>query len=1205
MITNLGKTIKVTFHLSLMLFLLIAWSNAFGQLEISINQIDANNFPFIFLTTEVSESGNPVPDLTTANFSATEDGRPQTDYFDVTPPETGGGVRLVDFVFLIDNSGSMGPEIQAVKNNVNAFADLMAASGIDLRLGAVRFGQSAGGGMPFIFNNGNLTEDLGVFHSWINQMYASGSYEPGLLAIYQAATTFNFRPGSQRHFLLITDEDSDQGSLSQTVSTCLANNIVAHVAVDCGAGGSYEDYCRPGTSISGATGGLVFPVVGPYDEILDELGEVIANTYIVRYRTDNPNFDGLERTVVIEINAFSQTDTDVGYYTPGAGPQITRTQETIDLSSNPPVEGDPITIAADIVDNVPPGVVSAAVYYRTVGESGYSSVNMIHISGTLYNAEIPGGGVVHPGVQYYITATDGQLTSSDPSMEPGLNPYNIAVLPNYAPVITHTPIEMGEIGDDILVYAEVVDNTYDIATVTLYYRKTGTIIYDPITMANSSGDTYYGIIPGSDMTDDGIDYYIYAEDDLGVSSTHGPHSIIAPWYFLHLTDTHYGYYGAKENVRSLIDSIGSWDQKPKFLIVSGDILSWGFVSGLLPIEACLLADCIGNDYAVLKGDFNELNEDYGIRTYVSPGNHDYYTYPYAPISLLTYLIHFGVSNYYAEYNNLRLVSLDSGYDDFLSQPWFPPKGTGLSSSQINNLDDYLDGLDGNPNNESDDSNLRKVVMMHHPVINYHESATCWRLWPLPPWYSCDRWDAGVIHNNRNEMIDVCEQYDVDVVCCGHLHGDRVYNESMDWSDQDGYSLSQHPVSTLNNTLYLHSGPASHGHYRKFWVYPDNILVFNDKQIQNCIKVWKVPFAWEGKSSAIDIAALNLYDSFGNHVGRNELGELDFEIEGAGYHIIPLAETEELDPALWQIHEEELSLLFNGQDNYTYEIVSQHQGSIFLYIEKDIKEGGRINLFFDNLTVSENSIGKLYLTGTSLDYNIYMDDDGDGIVDREIQPTSTSSTDAPYRPLKPSGRSVISINNPFEYRASTDDPENDGVLYNFDWGEGTNSGWLGPFSSGDTCTESNTWMDVGSYEIRVRAKDVSDNLSDWSNVLTVAVGLETGCIFMPELWSASWADDSAGTIRVIFHNFPDGYANTDLTAESILLNGEVPLINGELPMRPSWPGVDGPVAVGAFDRRQAVLSLSDTFEPGDYTCVVHGDFGDGIMFVGESDIILEP
>ena len=61
-----------------------------------------------------------------------------------------------------------------------------------------------------------------------------------------------------------------------------------------------------------------------------------------------------------------------------------------------------------------------------------------------------------------------------------------------------------------------------------------------------------------------------------------------------------------------------------------------------------------------------------------------------------------------------------------------------------------------------------------------------------------------------------------------------------------------------------------------------------------------------------------------------------------------------------------------------------------------------------------------------------------------------------------------------------------VFYLFDWGDGTDSGWLGPYNSGVTIKASHTWNEKGSYSVKVKAKDIYDAESDWSNPLSVSM-----------------------------------------------------------------------------------------------------------------------
>jgi len=502
-------------------------SKVFAQTEVSIESLNSSLFPFIYSHVSVKSYGNSVTDLTKDDFQVFENNNLQTEYFEVTPPETGGGVRLADIVFLIDVSGSMGGEIADVRNNVNNFANALAASNIDFRLGLVRFGNSSGAN-PYLFNSGNLTDDISIFQGFVNTLYASGGYEPGFLAIRQAITGFNFRPGAQKVFLIITDEDSDDRNKQQTIDMLLANSITVHSAVNCSFGYSRSDYCND-TSIRGITGGLLFGVSSSYNTILDTIVETTSSTYVVRYKSSNPNFDGTLRNVEIFGTAYGETDSDTADYIPGATPEIKLTPDTEAFFSTPPVEGASLTISAVITDNVPPSVTSARLYYKMKNDSSFQSVNMTSSSGDLWEGEIPGTSVQYPGIEFYITATDSQAGSSLPKGDPSLHPFNVAVLPNELPIITHTPPTTLSSGQPVEIVADISDTTYSLQSVKLFYRKKGEIQY--VEIGFSVGLVSYEFresIPAEIVTSDGIEYYIEATDDLGLSSTVGTADVPLP-----------------------------------------------------------------------------------------------------------------------------------------------------------------------------------------------------------------------------------------------------------------------------------------------------------------------------------------------------------------------------------------------------------------------------------------------------------------------------------------------------------------------------------------------------------------------------------------------------------------------------------------------------------------------------------------------------
>ncbi|MFO7678344.1 MAG: C25 family cysteine peptidase [Thermoplasmatota archaeon] len=93
---------------------------------------------------------------------------------------------------------------------------------------------------------------------------------------------------------------------------------------------------------------------------------------------------------------------------------------------------------------------------------------------------------------------------------------------------------------------------------------------------------------------------------------------------------------------------------------------------------------------------------------------------------------------------------------------------------------------------------------------------------------------------------------------------------------------------------------------------------------------------------------------------------------------------------------------------------------------------------------------------------------------------------PEIPNRPTGPTQGKPNTQYIYRTSTIDLDGDRILYNFSWGDGTYSGWIGPFDSGGEAFAMKSWDEEGAYEIRVKAKDVHGDESDWSEPLAVTM-----------------------------------------------------------------------------------------------------------------------
>ena len=93
---------------------------------------------------------------------------------------------------------------------------------------------------------------------------------------------------------------------------------------------------------------------------------------------------------------------------------------------------------------------------------------------------------------------------------------------------------------------------------------------------------------------------------------------------------------------------------------------------------------------------------------------------------------------------------------------------------------------------------------------------------------------------------------------------------------------------------------------------------------------------------------------------------------------------------------------------------------------------------------------------------------------------------PEKPEKPSGPSTGKILEECSFSSSSIDPEGDDIYYKFDWDDGTNSGWIGPYESGEVVSASHIWNIKGTYSVKVKAKDINGAESDWSDPLSISM-----------------------------------------------------------------------------------------------------------------------
>jgi parallel beta-helix repeat protein len=141
----------------------------------------------------------------------------------------------------------------------------------------------------------------------------------------------------------------------------------------------------------------------------------------------------------------------------------------------------------------------------------------------------------------------------------------------------------------------------------------------------------------------------------------------------------------------------------------------------------------------------------------------------------------------------------------------------------------------------------------------------------------------------------------------------------------------------------------------------------------------------------------------------------------------------------------------------------------------------------------NGTKSLSLSGLaySATYKVWVnatDPTGSGLYTRKWYTFTTQQQQnvPPNKPNKPSGQTSGKINVVYAYTTSTTDPDGEQVYYMWDWGEGSQSIWLGPYNSGVTINTTHKWTVKGSYSIKVKAKDTHGLESNWSDPLPITM-----------------------------------------------------------------------------------------------------------------------
>jgi len=98
---------------------------------------------------------------------------------------------------------------------------------------------------------------------------------------------------------------------------------------------------------------------------------------------------------------------------------------------------------------------------------------------------------------------------------------------------------------------------------------------------------------------------------------------------------------------------------------------------------------------------------------------------------------------------------------------------------------------------------------------------------------------------------------------------------------------------------------------------------------------------------------------------------------------------------------------------------------------------------------------------------------------------TLDNEAPVIPDQPDGPTEGEIDVEYSFSTTTIDPDGDQVYYMWDFGD-EQTNWIGPYDSGVEVSENHIWTVPGIYEVKVKAKDIFEEESSWSDILEVTI-----------------------------------------------------------------------------------------------------------------------
>ena len=464
--------------------------------------------------------------------------------------------------------------------------------------------------------------------------------------------------------------------------------------------------------------------------------------------------------------------------------------------------------------------------------------------------------------------------------------------------------------------------------------------------------------------------------------------------FVHLTDIHIGYYPnsaeMEESVKRFTDTLQSIKRhkihNPDFMLVTGDLVEYS------------------NPY--FFNAYKEILKSINIPVYNIPGNHDTRAGlpPFQYVGIENYRDIIKPINgpdpnpislynnpdpdndmvdYYFDFRGYRFIGLNSGGDESCRNPKGTPEGTGLEEYQYNRL------------LESDMKDYhRKIIFMHHPVINFEndDGPTDFTIFPISNKCSDYGGNDACIASYRCSFIKYCIEHGVDLVLTGHTHKDYFAEISNESETHKTWFIQTRSATDDKNSFNNHG-------YRV-------IKLKDDGKIKGITPYMsELTESLEGHTFTLSkretmmlppglIFGLSAKDQDDRHTGMNQFGAIEREIPDSYYTGI-YDGTRLIPQVLVLYNNKPKEVYFHSIKKYVSlahsHIVQESATSsqeiyYFDFTINHYTQNETIKYHYENIDLTEYSNASVNLASEHPDYIMKIDENGDGVPEKEKEPT---------------------------------------------------------------------------------------------------------------------------------------------------------------------------------------------------------------------------